>query len=85
MNEHLHHREIDNMNVCLEHSGQCANIENIKSDIAAKDALNTANHAAQWRAIDGMRRWVISGMGALILGVFLWVLNSFHPVFQVVK
>ena len=78
---HTHHREQDfGIPVCLEHSGVCMKIQGIKEDIIRNETTNTANHAAQWRAIDGMRRWVISGMAALLLGVFTWILSNLHII-----
>jgi len=42
--------------VCLEHSGTCANITNINNEI--KNI---------WQVINGIRGWVIAGMGSIIL------------------
>ena len=78
---HTHHWEQDfAIPVCLEHSGICKEIQGLKEDRAADNALNEKNHAAQWRAIEGMRRWVVSGMAALLLGVFTWILSNLHII-----
>lgn len=68
------------MDMCQEHSGICQAIEALKERIARTEALNEKEHAAHWRAIDRMRGWVISGMGAFIIGVFTWVLSSLHII-----
>lgn len=42
--------------VCHEHSGQCKAI-----------AVLEQTDRDQWKAINGMRAWVIAGMGSLLL------------------
>ena len=42
--------------ICLEHSGTCANIQNINNEI--KDI---------WQVINGIRGWIVAGMASIIL------------------
>lgn len=62
---------------CDEHSGICANIKNtgVKLEGERRERIDDVRDI--WRAIDGMRKWVIVGMGTVIVqggGALLFVL-----------
>lgn len=50
---------------CPEHSGIEARMKTVEDDTKA-----------QWGAIDGMRAWVIAGMGAVIVQLALALLDA---------
>jgi hypothetical protein len=87
MDEHLHHRQFDDSPVCRAHSGVCMEMESMKENRIADNAVNTQNHEAQWRAIDKCRsgidkmtRWITGAMGAVILAIFTWILGNLHII-----
>lgn len=51
--------------VCPEHSGIEARMEAVERDVKKHD-----------RAIDGMRAWVIAGMGAVIVQLALALMDA---------
>lgn len=52
------------MNYCQQHSGVCADMENVKKSI---DSL--------WKGLNAMKGWVITGMGSTILAMALFILE----------
>ena len=50
---------------CMEHSGLRAEIDNMKQ-----------NQADLWKAVNGMKNWVITGMAALVLQLALYIINT---------
>jgi len=90
MAPHEHHRPADTLEddnfsgVCIHHSGVTATMEERERNRIEAEALNKANHEAQWAAIEKMRegingmvRWICGAMGMLILAFITWILTNF--------
>lgn len=54
----------DHITVCPAHSG-----------IIVKQAEDSKRIDAAWRAIDGIRLWVIAGMGSLLIESIVIIVN----------
>ena len=67
---------------CLDHSGTCANIENVESLISAEKLDREKGETVIWSAIDGMRRMyflsMTSFLGLCISGIAFLFAKMMH-------
>jgi hypothetical protein len=62
--------------VCNEHSGVCANWQNNEKAIMQLKSDTEKDRSEIWKAIDGMRAWVVAGMGSLVLAMGTFIITN---------